>query len=64
MYFLHVVTYAAILLFKLQGMNTDWGFYLVLGLDGTMLVFFTAAHLVPCFGFVIKKVLVTHQPLP
>jgi len=33
----------------------------VLDLSGTELTFFTAAHMVLWFGFVVKKVLITHQ---
>jgi len=33
----------------------------VLGLARTGLVFFTAAHMVLCFRYVIKPALITHQ---
>jgi len=31
------------------------------GLVGREFIFFTAAHMVLCFGFMTKKALVTHQ---
>lgn len=62
MCFLSFVIYTTILLeLKLQRMNTDWAFYIVLSWTGMQLIFFTADDTVLCSEFVIKKLLITHQ---
>ena len=45
-----------------QGANdTEQRVDIVLGLAGVELTFFTGVRMVPCFGFVAKPVLITHQ---
>lgn len=54
MYFQSFVIYTIILLeLKLQHMNTDWAFDIILGWTGMQLIFFIADHTVVCFEFVI-----------
>lgn len=62
MYFQSFVIYTIILLeLKLQHMNTDWTFDIILGRTGMQLIFFTADHTVVRFQSVIKKLLITHR---